>query len=819
MTVAPDNIVLVKTDVQTPMQVFHLPQHLLVPLFQRPYVWDEDEQWAPLWHDIRRVVELRLANPHAEPTHFLGAVVLQSQENTPGHLPESAIIDGQQRITTLQLVVDAVATLLEETGDDMLAGRLAPLTRNQANFVSPGDSDLKLRHANRDREAFVEVMSADAPIDHASLRHAGSKLTRAHEYFFTTIKQWLGGADDDAHASRADALVATMTNSLQLVVISLTATENSQEIFETLNARGTPLTAADLIKNFVFQRLAAEGVDTSRAYAEDWPFDTKFWETEVSVGRYLISRSSLFLNQWLIATTGEEVGPQSTFSRFKSFVEHDAARPIRELLPEIKAQADRYEGWTLAASDRDAQLDPVEMCVYRMGAADTEVLKPVLLWLHAPGLAIPSPIVHEIVAMLESWIMRRQLLRLTGSDLGRIVADLIRSYRSAAADDLPELVRRHLTRLNVTSTYWPGDEEVRRTLLTEPAYRRFKRGRLRMFLEAVENTFRSVSGQPQIPRRGYPIEHILPQSWGANWPVDDPAAEEDRAAHVHRLGNLTLLTKSLNSRVSNGPWRDKRSVFAEHNTILLTGRLLTATGDESWDEDAIDARTTALVEALLTVWPVPDDHEGSVADARARSVDGVEVKDLLRAGLLSEGTVLTARPGTWGQRTAIVTGDGRVEVDGRRYDSPSGAAKHVRGGAANGWYFWRLSDGRMLQDVRSAYQGSQSNPLERFDWTPLHVILESLPDGSWTTYGALASVLGTAAQPVGNHITNCPQCTNAHRVLTSSGSVAAKFTWTDATDTRDPAEMLAGEGVEIRDGKADPARELGSDELAELIGG
>ena len=83
------------------------------------------------------------------------------------------------------------------------------------------------------------------------------------------------------------------------MVIDLQAQENSQEIFETLNARGTPLTAADLVKNFVFQRLEAEGVDTRRAYAEDWPFESKFWETEVSVGRYNVSRSSLFLNQWL----------------------------------------------------------------------------------------------------------------------------------------------------------------------------------------------------------------------------------------------------------------------------------------------------------------------------------------------------------------------------------------------------------------------------------------------------------------------------------------------------------------------------------------
>ena len=142
-------------------------------------------------------------------------------------------------------------------------------------------------------------------------------------------------------------------------MISLSANENSQEIFETLNARGTPLTAADLIKNFVFQRLTSEGVDTKRAYADDWPFDTKFWEAEVSVGRHLVSRSSLFLNQWLVSRTGDEIGPQSTFTRFKAFIEHESGRSMKELLPEIKAQARQYQDWTEAAEDSSRQLTPV----------------------------------------------------------------------------------------------------------------------------------------------------------------------------------------------------------------------------------------------------------------------------------------------------------------------------------------------------------------------------------------------------------------------------------------------------------------------------
>jgi hypothetical protein len=100
-----------------------------------------------------------------------------------------------------------------------------------------------------------------------------------------------------------------------MVTIELLASENSQEIFETLNARGTPLTAADLVRNFVFQQIEREGGNTAVAHQNHWPFESAFCAKEVSVGRYLISRGSLFINQRLVSRTGEEIGPQARFAR------------------------------------------------------------------------------------------------------------------------------------------------------------------------------------------------------------------------------------------------------------------------------------------------------------------------------------------------------------------------------------------------------------------------------------------------------------------------------------------------------------------------
>ena len=125
-----------------------------------------------------------------------------------------------------------------------------------------------------------------------------------------------------------------------------------------------------------------------------------------------------------------------------------------------------------------------------------------------------------------------------------------------------------------------------------------------MLLEAIEDAHRRGTNQPQVPRRGYPIEHILPQKWPDHWPVDSDEAEEVRAEHVHRLGNLTLLTTSLNSKVSNGPWASKREALQAHDTLLLNSRLL-STVDDTWDEAGIDARTEAMIDVLLATWPAP----------------------------------------------------------------------------------------------------------------------------------------------------------------------------------------------------------------------
>ncbi|GAA1806067.1 DUF262 domain-containing protein [Nostocoides veronense] len=150
---------------RTPLQLFNLPQHFVIPLFQRPYVWNEADQWEPLWSDIRRVAELRMREPHLNAQHFLGAVVLQAHEAGSNNLTTWNVIDGQQRLTTLQLLMDAASAVFTETGVARAANQLEWLTHNSRDYVGENASRLKLRHLNNDHAAFDEVMTAEPPVD------------------------------------------------------------------------------------------------------------------------------------------------------------------------------------------------------------------------------------------------------------------------------------------------------------------------------------------------------------------------------------------------------------------------------------------------------------------------------------------------------------------------------------------------------------------------------------------------------------------------------------------------------------------------------
>ena len=699
------------TQVKSPQDVFYLPQRLLVPLFQRPYVWTQEAQWEPLWSDVSRVAErLLLGDSKAE--HFLGAVVLQQQLNETGTLSTRIIIDGQQRLTTLQLMMDAIHDQLHLLDLPEFAHQLRDLIRNQQHHFDESEDEFKVWPTNRDRPAFVEVMSQVVEAD-SKLKNSKSRIVEAHQYFFEQAGEWLDQEDENLRL-RAQSLVRAIVTQLQLVVIDLNADEDAQEIFETLNARGTPLSAADLIKNFVFQRLEVAPDQQEKIYHEIWEhFESPFWEVTVSSGRVSYSRTSLFLAQWLVSQTKQEITGREVFIGFKRHI-LDSDANMLETLKRIRTLADKYEAITRASQDKHQPLNRTELFTYRINTLQSEVVKPVLLWLIDPSLPeVPEAQLDRALSAIESWLVRRTLVRATTKGYNKLVIDLLQSVSARPRGEVGDYIERFLAGQTSPTTYWPGDDELRRELSDSPIYVRLSRSRLRMILEAIEDHRRGFSNpkpkhEQRIVREKCTVEHVLPQTWQTNWPVESIEDQVRRDGYVHRLGNLTLATQSLNSDVSNAAWLGadgKRDAFRAHTSLLLTAEIVGEVPGP-WDEDEIDQRTNRMIEELIRIWPVPDGHTGIVTGARSRLHSRVTVADLLEVGLLSAGQSLYARPKSHRGRACEVTLDGRLHINGDFFSTPSGAAKAItKSQSEAGWWFWLLDPDQdlCLSDLRRDY--------------------------------------------------------------------------------------------------------------------
>lgn len=259
--------------------LFGVQTRYTVPLFQRPYVWSKADQWEPLWDDLRQLIERVLMSEQGKPIagHFLGTVVLEQTPVSIVNLPRREVIDGQQRLTTLQILLKAaehalavVAETSKDAEEAMLVRRaseqLAFLTKNMA--TSTDEESFKVWPTNEDRLPFQAVMNAGARV---GVTGQTTRMAEAYAYFRETFIKWLTGANV---ASRAQALASGLKDHLRLIVLDLDETDEPQAIFETLNAHGTPLLPADLMKNWILWEATKQKLPVAALYEEYWrPFD------------------------------------------------------------------------------------------------------------------------------------------------------------------------------------------------------------------------------------------------------------------------------------------------------------------------------------------------------------------------------------------------------------------------------------------------------------------------------------------------------------------------------------------------------------------
>lgn len=590
--------------------VFRSDVRLTVPLFQRPYVWDAATQWQPLWEDVQATRE-RGANGDTVP-HFLGAIVLEHKPAAHGSLETREVIDGQQRLTTLQLLIAAIRDAYQERFPSaVMVKRLTKLLENDPDLVDLPEERHKLWPTNRDRAAYRAVMTGE----YRDTPYAPSlpRIPGAYAWFRDAIAASLASSSEAEAETALGGLAEVMFERLEVVVIDLGPADNAQVIFETLNARGTALRASDLIKNLLFRTLQEAGGPIENLYEKHWqPLEGESWQHEVRQGRLTRPRLDAFMGYFLVILMQREVQAHQLFPTARAFVGQDAHRAM-ELLKEASRYAEVYERLEGGQSD-----DPLERAsLARMQIVDTTTMTPLLLWLF--GNTSGSDRRHALLA-LESYVVRRSLCRLTTKNYNRLFLELLRRLGSGEGP-AGEVVPSYLAGQGSDSGIWPPDAEVEHSLLHMPLYRLLKRERLQRVLLALEVQATTDLSEPIAAQRKLSVEHLLPQSWEDHWPLPSApalaeAVRDQRSELLHTIGNLTLITGSLNSTISNGPWETKRRHLLEHSALTLNRSL-----PERWDETAISERSAHLARIATQLWPRPTPLPGADLFASASERD------------------------------------------------------------------------------------------------------------------------------------------------------------------------------------------------------
>ncbi len=586
-----------------------------IPLFQRPYVWTREDQWEPLWEDIAGLLE-RLEDRVGDApvaSHFLGTIVLEQVLNPVGTLPRREVIDGQQRLTTLQIVLKAAEHALHDAavaanGDatkiNLAMRQIASLTENLAEGVER----YKVWPTNEDRSPFQTVL--DASPEHG-VDGSGGRMADAYRYFRSVFAEYLSGDDP---AQRAQRFAAALKDYLKLIVLDLDPNDEPQAIFETLNAHGTPLLPADLIKNWLLWEASRQKLDADPLYEKYWrPFDREhaYWRARVGTGHAARARVDTFLQNWLAKETGEIVSAKHLYDRFlRHTAKLKASAPdgrvdVEGLMQGIRSDADRFE-----RIDKPTDATRFDLFLQRLKAMDVIVFHPLLLAVMARLETQPDEL-DRVGVVLESYLVRRMICAYQTRGYGALALRLHNSLAEAPEGaSLAEMLKEQLLSEG-GSDAWPTDEHFSSEWSRRRFYGGLRRERVLMVLQALEHYYQSNAhlAEPLMTFdwAKLQIEHILPQSWHEHWSLPDGITPEQREMALHGIGNLTLVAAKLNPALSNAAWvhpeskTGKAEALRKHTRLELNRRLLE--DHQYWSDESIEARAKALFSDAILVWP------------------------------------------------------------------------------------------------------------------------------------------------------------------------------------------------------------------------
>jgi uncharacterized protein with ParB-like and HNH nuclease domain/predicted transport protein len=545
----------------------------VIPIYQRTYSWTEPE-CRQLWNDI-----VRCGKNDKIAVHFIGSIVyIEEGLSQVSHQAPLLVIDGQQRLTTVTLLLAALAEAIGPGGEPF-DGFSQRKIRNYylLNPEEDGDRKFKLLLSQTDKASLAAISGSTEQPENASLRVTTN---------FALFQEWL-----NEHAGDLPALCKGLAK-LVLVDIALNRDQdNPQLIFESMNSTGKELSQADLIRNFILMGLKPKL--QTRLYQEYWrPMELAFGQEAYG------THFDAFMRHYLTVKTGEIPRINAVYDKFKdharlskdSGMDDDAH--VEELVNDLRDYARHFCAMALDKED-----DPdLRRAFHDLRELKVDVAYPFLLQLYHDHAAeiLPKADLAETVRLIESYVFRRAICSIPTNSMNKTFATFTRALNKA---NYLESIKAHFLLLPSYRRF-PLDDEFHRNLQTRDLYHFRSRS---YWLRRFENYGR----KEHVPVDEYTIEHILPQNenLSSEWRAAlGPEWQEVQQTWLHTLGNLTLT--GYNSEYSDRPFKEKRDMEGGFTESPL--RLNAGLGQlEEWTEATIKDRAAKLATKAMEVWASP----------------------------------------------------------------------------------------------------------------------------------------------------------------------------------------------------------------------
>lgn len=558
-------------------KLLNTSRQFIVPIFQRNYSWQKN-QYEQLWFDILRASKFK-----EKQNHFIGSIVYIDMGTPAGRPQQLLLIDGQQRLTTISILLCAIKDYVQKFNLETKLINLAKI-KNQFLYNSDEiDEDrYKLLLNVQDKETYIKL------IDNTifTVNKPATNIIKCYEFFYERIEDFIKqhGQIDEFYAG---------IFKLSLVSISLDKdSDNPQMIFESMNSTGKDLSQTDLLRNYLLMDLTPE--KQTRLYKTYWkPMEELFGE---DIYKNDVNKFDYFIRDFLTlkSDTGYICKINNVYENFKRYYLDNNCEKFA-VLKDLFTYAKYYACIDLLQENDD------ELKLYwqEFKKLDSHVVYPFLLKLYddySRQILIKEDF-KKILQVVISYLWRRAICEIPTNSLSKTFATL---YQAVDKDDYVNSVIKAFV---FKSSYkrFPSDYEVREKLQTKDIYH----FRLRKYLlEALENYYHK---EPiDLNTANYTIEHIMPQNIEHNLSWQQMLGEDWQEVHslyLHTLGNLTIT--GYNAEMSNKSFWEKvngESGF-KHSHLKLNESIAQS---DVWNKKAIQRRTNILTDIILKIWKYPD---------------------------------------------------------------------------------------------------------------------------------------------------------------------------------------------------------------------